>query len=133
MIKGIVRKIDELGRVVFPKEYRTSLNLNTGDRPEIVLDGQVIRVKTNSSRGMTRPVDELGRIALPIEFRRALEIGEYQEMDMYIEGDDICICKATRGCGWCGSSKDLLNVNDHHICIACAAAVTAAAAKVLEG
>ena len=28
---GIVRKIDELGRIVLPKELRKCLNINTGD------------------------------------------------------------------------------------------------------
>lgn len=35
---GIVRKIDELGRLVLPKELRNYLNINPGDNLEIFVD-----------------------------------------------------------------------------------------------
>ena len=35
---GIVRKVDQLGRIVIPKELRASLRLNTGSPMEIFLD-----------------------------------------------------------------------------------------------
>lgn len=35
---GIVRRIDDLGRVVIPKEIRRSLNIREGDPLEIYLD-----------------------------------------------------------------------------------------------
>ena len=35
---GIVRRIDELGRIVIPKEIRRNLNINDGDLLEIFLD-----------------------------------------------------------------------------------------------
>lgn len=34
---GIIRKIDELGRVVFPKEFRNTLELKEKDEVEIFL------------------------------------------------------------------------------------------------
>lgn len=37
---GIVRRIDDLGRVVIPKEIRRTLHLREGDPLEIFLDGQ---------------------------------------------------------------------------------------------
>lgn len=37
---GIVRRIDDLGRVVIPKEIRRTLNIREGDALEIYLDGQ---------------------------------------------------------------------------------------------
>lgn len=40
---GIVRKIDELGRIVVPKEIRKALFINEGDEVEILsADGSVI-------------------------------------------------------------------------------------------
>lgn len=36
---GIVRRIDELGRVVIPKELRRTLGVETGDPLEIFVDG----------------------------------------------------------------------------------------------
>ena len=35
---GITRKIDELGRIVLPKEIRKTLNINTGDDFQIFLE-----------------------------------------------------------------------------------------------
>lgn len=37
---GIVRRIDDLGRVVIPKEIRRTLAIREGDPLEIFLDGQ---------------------------------------------------------------------------------------------
>ena len=36
---GIVRKIDELGRIVLPIELRRSMNINEGDPLEIYVEG----------------------------------------------------------------------------------------------
>ena len=35
---GIVRKVDELGRIVLPKEIRTSFDLEPGDGVEIFVE-----------------------------------------------------------------------------------------------
>jgi len=39
---GIVRRIDDLGRVVIPKEIRRTLNIREGDPLEIYVDGDGI-------------------------------------------------------------------------------------------
>lgn len=39
---GIVRRVDDLGRVVLPKELRTTLNINERDALEIFMDGDAI-------------------------------------------------------------------------------------------
>lgn len=39
---GIVRKVDELGRVVLPMELRRTLNINEKDPLEIYVDGEAI-------------------------------------------------------------------------------------------
>lgn len=36
---GIIRRIDELGRIVVPKGMRTALNINDNDEVEIFLEG----------------------------------------------------------------------------------------------
>ena len=42
---GIVRKLDELGRVVIPKEIRNKLDIEEKDPIEIYLDGTSIILK----------------------------------------------------------------------------------------
>ena len=39
---GIVRKLDELGRIVIPKEIRNSLNIKNGDSLDIYIDDKKI-------------------------------------------------------------------------------------------
>ncbi|MGI6731798.1 MAG: AbrB/MazE/SpoVT family DNA-binding domain-containing protein [Anaerovoracaceae bacterium] len=42
---GIVRKVDELGRVVLPIELRRTLNIDIKDAIEIFVDGEFILLK----------------------------------------------------------------------------------------
>jgi len=42
---GIVRKVDELGRVVLPKELRDTMDINEKDPLEIFVDGNSILLK----------------------------------------------------------------------------------------
>ncbi|MEV2911492.1 AbrB/MazE/SpoVT family DNA-binding domain-containing protein [Paenibacillus larvae] len=42
---GIVRKLDHLGRVVIPKELRTTLGIGEKDALEIYVDGERILLK----------------------------------------------------------------------------------------
>ena len=42
---GIVRKVDELGRIVIPKELRRTLNIEEGDPLEIFVDGEQLILK----------------------------------------------------------------------------------------
>lgn len=51
MVKGIIRRLDDLGRVVIPKEYRKMYNIDLGDPMEIfALDnGDIVVRKVNLS------------------------------------------------------------------------------------
>lgn len=42
---GIIRRIDELGRVVIPKEIRNTLRIKSGDCLEVFSDGEMIKIK----------------------------------------------------------------------------------------
>lgn len=42
---GIVRKVDDLGRIVIPKESRTVLDINIKDGLEIFIDGEFIMLR----------------------------------------------------------------------------------------
>ena len=55
---GIVRRIDDLGRVVIPKEIRRTLRIRVGDPLEIFTDreGEIILKKYS-------PIGELGTFA----------------------------------------------------------------------
>ena len=42
MKTGIIRRIDDLGRIVIPKEIRRKLNIQEGDPLELSLDGNKV-------------------------------------------------------------------------------------------
>jgi len=93
---GIVRRIDDLGRVVIPKEIRRTLRIREGDPLEIFTDhdGQVILKKYS-------PIGELGNFAK-----------EYAEALAQTTGLITCITDkdqiiAVSG----GSKKELLDKN----------------------
>lgn len=64
---GIVRKLDELGRVVIPKEIRNKLDIEEKDPIEIYVDGNAIILKKsvsgcifcNNSKGLTTYKEKL--------------------------------------------------------------------------
>jgi transcriptional pleiotropic regulator of transition state genes len=45
---GVVRKVDELGRVVLPMELRRTMNINEKDPLEIYVDGESIILRKYS-------------------------------------------------------------------------------------
>lgn len=57
---GIIRKIDELGRITLPKEMRRVYDMKEGDPLEIFVDGDVICLKKYD--GMTSQKDLLNRL-----------------------------------------------------------------------
>ncbi len=121
MARGIIRKLDELGRVTVPIEFRNTANIKTGDRVGIELKGNVIHfvLPANMSNfiGIDRPVDELGRIVLPMEIRRVLMLGVGQKVDMYFEEGALFLQKV--GCHYCGSSEKLIEYKGVNTCREC--------------
>lgn len=49
---GIVRKVDELGRIVLPIELRRTLDINEKDELEIYVDGNTVVLKKHESTCM---------------------------------------------------------------------------------
>lgn len=45
---GVVRKIDDLGRIVIPKEIRKSLGIRDGENLEILIEGNNIKLTKNN-------------------------------------------------------------------------------------
>lgn len=60
---GIVRRTDDLGRVVIPKEIRRAFNINSGEPLEVYLEGEYICFRKCN----TSVVDELTRMRDVIE------------------------------------------------------------------
>lgn len=67
---GIVRRIDELGRVVIPKELRRTYNIKEGDPIEFYVEGEGIILKKY--------------------VRGCLICGESKEDNKTVEGKEFC-------------------------------------------
>ena len=86
---GIVRRIDDLGRVVVPKEIRRTLRIREGDPLEIftVRQGEIILKKYS-------PIGELGQFA-----------GQYAESLSQTTGNLVCITDRDHVVAVAGSGK----------------------------
>jgi len=74
---GIVRKIDDLGRVVIPAEMRRTLGVEEGDQLEIALAGDHIEIRPRIPTMVhTFSVSRAGRVTISGE-ALDLEAGEY--------------------------------------------------------
>lgn len=94
---GIVRRIDDLGRVVIPKEIRRTLRIREGDPLEIFTDreGEVILKKYS-------PIGELANFA-----------GQYAESIAQALGCLVCICDTDQVIAASGNGRKELQ--DKHI------------------
>ena len=86
---GIVRRIDDLGRVVIPKEIRRTLRIREGDPLEIFTDreGEII-LKKNS------PIGELSAFAK-----------QYAESLSQTMGCLVCVCDTDQIVAAAGTGK----------------------------
>ena len=93
---GMVRRIDDLGRVVIPKEIRRTLRIREGTPLEIFTDreGEIILKKYS-------PIGELGAFA-----------GQYAESLAQTTGLTVCVCDRDQVIAVSGGSrKELLGKN----------------------
>ena len=71
------------------------------------------------STGIIRKVDDLGRIVLPIELRRTLDIAERDELEIYMENDQIILRKYEPACIFCGCDRRLVCHAGKNVCRDC--------------
>lgn len=76
-----LRKIDELGRIVIPIEFRKELKLNENDN---------IKLSINES-SFDSNLDEIGRIKVPLDIRNKYDIKYADELKIYIENGNIVL------------------------------------------
>lgn len=122
---GIVRKVDQLGRVVLPKELRKTLNIKeVEDSLEIyVEDNRIVLKKYDENEGISgivRRVDQLGRIVLPIELRRNMNIAEEKDsLEIFVDQSKIVLKKYEPACIFCGNAKNVFVFKGKNICPEC--------------
>lgn len=93
---GLVRRIDDLGRVVIPKEYRKVINVREGDPLELFLteDGIVFK-KYNFSESINenieRLIDNIEDAYLDIDTSKSKEVIGLLKAAMSILSDENAI------------------------------------------
>jgi len=93
-LRGMVRRVDSLGRILVPMEYRKELGLEKDVRIEIEVleDGMRIRPlrvggdagPPASGRMTVRRIDNLGRVNIPVAARRMLDIAFHDELEIFL-------------------------------------------------
>ena len=74
---GIIRRIDELGRVVIPKEVRRTLHIKDGDPLELYLDGTTLCLKKyNTTELFAEALDDLTDLMNDGDMSSCLDIEE---------------------------------------------------------
>ena len=88
---GISRRIDDLGRIVIPKELRNTYHLDPGTLVEIYTHGGSILLQFELEEA--RPY---GGLAQPLLQRALTEMSYLSEQDFALCMDVIARCKQTR-------------------------------------
>ena len=98
-LRGMVRRVDGLGRILVPMEYRKELELEKDVRIEIEVleDGMLIRPLRWDGDGLgrmtARRIDNLGRVNIPVAARRRLDIAYHDELEIFLLWDGMFIRK----------------------------------------
>ena len=79
--------------------------------------------------GIVRKLDHLGRIVLPMELRRTMNIKDDDPIEIYTDGDTICLKPVRETCCICRSTEELLKVDGILICREHAIAIANVAIK----
>lgn len=91
----IARKVDELGRIVIPKEMRDKLKIEQGQKLNISIKSKniVLSINLEKEDGIAMTVDELGRILIPYQIREKMGIIAKQEWNAYVKGKNVILQK----------------------------------------
>jgi transcriptional pleiotropic regulator of transition state genes len=114
MIKatGIVRRVDNVGRFVFPAELRRAFQFVEPDSEldfSIAQDNIVVTMHScNDASGIVRQTDKMGRAALPNGIRKKLGIMIGDSLEIFTDENKIILRKYEPGCVLCGNLSDLL-------------------------
>jgi len=70
--------------------------------------------------GVVRKIDPLGRLVIPKEVRDALGLGVNEPVQIYVNGDMICVKKYIKACLICGNTDEIFAIKGKNICMQCA-------------
>ena len=122
---GVIRELDDLGRLVIPMELRRQHQLECGTPIMIYadLDGNVMFLKNYEhiqAAGIIRKIDQLGRLVIPKEIRLQWELEPGTRMMLYADGcGNIMLRKILNECAVCRSTDNLHRHRHIVLCYEC--------------
>lgn len=84
---GVSRRIDELGRIVIPKEIRKNLKIREGDQLEFYVEKEYVVLRKKSSlQGLDEDIEHL----LEVLYKKINKVILLTDLDkvIYVKGDD---------------------------------------------
>ena len=125
---GIVRHVDNLDRIVIPKELCKTMGIEPKGALEIfVNEAQIILqkhedngLKTDSkSTGIVRRVDSLDRIVIPKEICKKLGIEPKDALEIFVDETKIILGKYEPSCIFCNEVQNTIMYKKKLICEKC--------------
>jgi AbrB family transcriptional regulator, transcriptional pleiotropic regulator of transition state genes len=122
---GVIRSLDDLGRIVIPREIYKTLGVDISKRPYMEIyqleNDIVVEKAKDMTKGFIRRVDNLGRIVIPIGLERKLGLDRVERTDIefFMDGEKIILRKYEPGCTFCGNSDNLKRYKGRNVCDCC--------------
>lgn len=69
--------------------------------------------------GVVRKVDQLGRIVLPKSLRKKYGMNQGAPIEILVQGDHIILEVYKPRCVFCGSSNQVIEFKERHLCESC--------------
>lgn len=124
---GIVRHVDNLDRIVIPKELCKTMGIEPKGALEIfVNETQIILQKHDEeaktegkTTGIVRRVDTLDRIVIPKEICKKLGIEPKDALEIFVDETKIVLGKYEPACIFCNEVHDTVMYKKKLICEKC--------------
>lgn len=117
---GVIRRVDELGRVVIPVEYRKE-SFKEGEEIYVFrIEDYIILSKSNfDNTALIKRIDEAGRVVIKKEFRTDLDWNEKDAISVWSFEDFIIMKKYEEKCVFCKTTLNLIEFKEKLICDDC--------------
>lgn len=124
---GIVRNVDNLDRIVIPKELCKTLGIEPKGALEIFVDENHIilqrhepeKKSDSKTTGIVRRVDNLDRIVIPKEICKKLGIEPKNALEIFVDETKIILGKYEPSCIFCKEVQNTIMYKRRLICEKC--------------
>ena len=126
---GIVRHVDNLDRIVIPKELCRTLGIEPKTSLEIFIENLRIVLKKHEPTdslskskvglGIVRQVDSLDRIVIPKEICKTMGIEPKDSLEIFVDGQKIVLGKYGPSCIFCQEVNDVIMYKKKLVCEKC--------------